>query len=124
MKKKVRKKLKQVDKRSAQQKCEEMFGELHIDMDVGRSAIRALSTEMKRTLKPMGGLADRAIEFFKDKMDDEHTSILFAVFGLLFSRILFDPTVGCVTMTKIKKKGDGKDEEKEAGRPDKRIIIP
>lgn len=106
MKKKVRKKLKQVDKRSAQQKCEEMFKELHIDMQTGNSAIRALSTEMKRSLKPMGGLADRAIEFFKDKMDDEHTPILFAVFGLLFSRILFDPTVGCVTMSKIKKKGD------------------
>lgn len=109
MKKEVKKKLKAVDTRSAQKKCEEMFGILHINKDVGNSAIRALSREMKTSLKPMGGLADRAIEFFKGKMDDKHTPILFAVFSLLFARILFDPTVGCVTMTKYK--GDDKGGE-------------
>ena len=111
---KVKAKLKAVDKRSAQVKCEEMFGILGIDMGVGRSAINALSKEMKVSLKPMGGLADKAIEFFKDKMDDRHTPILFAVFSLLFSRILFDPTVSCITITE--RKGDKTDGQSHTDR--------
>ena len=104
-KKVVRKKLKAVEKRSAQQKCEEMFQELHIASDIGNSAIRALTKEMKSSLKPMGALADNAVEYFKDKMDDEHTSILLAVFALVFSRTLFDPSIASLTMTE-KKGGD------------------
>jgi len=91
-KKEVRKKLKAVDTRSAQKKCEEMFGVLGINIDIGNSAITALAGEMKKSLKPMNALADRAVEYFKDRMDDEHTPILFAVFSLIFARILFDPT--------------------------------
>lgn len=122
MKKKA-KKLKAVDKRSAQAKCEEMFGALHIDKNVGNSAITVLGKEMKRSQKPMNALADKAVEYFKDKMDDEHTPILFAVFSLLFSRILFDPTIGTMIMTKIKK-GEKDDEKEKTSQPSGRIIIP
>ena len=102
-KKKVKKKLKAVDTRSAQIKCEEMFEILHINHDIGTSAINVLGSEMKKTLKPMTALAEGAVNYFKDRMDDKHTPIMFAVFSLIFSRLLFDPTIGCVTMTKIKK---------------------
>lgn len=104
-KKVVRKKLKAIEKRSAQQKCEEMFEKLHITMNIGNSAIMALTKEMKSSSKPMGALADNAVEYFKDKMEDEHTAILLAVFSLVFSRTLFDPSIGCLTMTE-KKGGD------------------
>ena len=106
MKKVIRKKLKAVDTRSAQIKCEEMFRAICINKDIGNSAVTALGSEMKKTLKPMTALADRAVEYFKDRMDDKHTPIMFAVFSLIFSRVLFDPTVGCVTMTETKKGED------------------
>ena len=122
-KKQDKKKLKAIDKRSAQVKCEEMFNTLQINKDIGNSAITALSREMKRSLKPMNALADKAVEYFKDKMDDEHTHILFAVFSLLFSRILFDPTIGTVTMSKIKK-GEEDNGQEEASKSSGRIIIP
>jgi len=111
-KKKVIKKLKAVDTRSAQIKCEEMFEILHINHDIGTSAINVLGSEMKKTLKPMTALAEGAVNYFKDRMDDKHTPIMFAVFSLIFSRLLFDPTIGCVTMTKIKKEGEKDNEQK------------
>ena len=122
-KKEVKKKLKAINKRSAQVKCEEMFNALQINKDIGNSAITVLSREMKRSLKPMNALADKAVEYFKDRMDDEHTPILFAVFSLVFSRILFDPTIGTLMMTKIKK-GEKDNGQKNASDVSGRIIVP
>ena len=123
VKKQVKKKLKAIDKRSAQVKCEEMFNALQINKDIGNSAVTALSKKMKTSLKPMNALADKAVEYFKDKMDDEHTPILFAIFSLLFSRILFDPAIGTITMSEMKKGGED-NGKREASKPSGRIIIP
>lgn len=118
-----RKKLKQVIKKSAQEKAREMFGALRVNEEIGNSAVRELTIRMKNTQLPMGGLADRAVEYFKDKMDDEHIGILFAVFSLIFSRILFDPSIGCITMDKMKK-GDKNNDKGDTGKTGGRIIIP
>lgn len=122
MKRKI-KKLKQVVKKSAQEKAREMFRALQINEDIGNSAVRELTIQMERTQLPMGGLADKAVEYFKDKMDDAHIGILLAVFSLIFSRILFDPAIGCITMDKIKK-GDEKNDKGDIGKTGGRIIIP
>jgi len=84
-------------------KLKEMYNAVHIPELMGVAAARALSEGIMLSKKPMADISKLAIEFFKDKIDDRHAPLLLSVFCMIFIQVLYDPTVGCVTISKIKK---------------------
>jgi len=93
------------------EKTLDMFDQLCVDREMGMDAVHVLSIEMGKTKKPMFMLSAKALKFFKSKAGDEHITILFSIFCILFSRILLDANVGVVTITKNKKKGGDTNEK-------------
>ena len=95
-----------LEAKSSQEKCDALFEALHIHKSISDSAIRALAIEMRKQEKPIIILAEKAVEYFKDKMEDEHTPLLLTVFTLVFYRVIFDDSIKAVTPVKIE---EGKD---------------
>jgi hypothetical protein len=84
-------------------KLREMYNAIHVPLPMGTAAASALDKSIRASKKPMPQFSQNAVNFFKDKIDDKHAPILLSVFCMLFYQVLFDPRVGCVTMTNIKK---------------------
>ena len=83
-------------------KLREMYDAVHIPEPMGIAATHALSEGITLSKKPMVDISELAIGFFKDKMGDRHAPLLLSVFCIIFTQVLFDPNVGCVTMSKYK----------------------
>jgi len=115
-------KKKKAKKMTLREKCERMFRALHIQPQIGENALRKLVEYTARTKLPMPALAEQGLKFFVSMEKDEHASLLLAVFCLVYSRILLDPTIGCVMMSE--EKGDDKGEKVDSSKTNKRIIIP
>ena len=99
-----------------------MFRTLHIQPQIGENALRQLVERTAKTQLPMPSLAEQGLKFFVSMEKDKHASLLLAIFCLVYSRILLDPTIGSITMTE--KKGDVKGEKDDSSKTNKRIIIP
>ena len=115
-------KKKKARKMTLREKCERMFTVLHIQPQIGENALRKLVEYTAKTKLPMPALSEQGLKFFVSMAKDKHASLLLAVFCLVYSRILLDPTIGCVTMSE--KEGDDKNEKDKTSKSDKRIIIP
>ena len=115
-------KKKKARKMTLREKCERMFTVLHIQPQIGENALRKLVEYTAKTKLPMPALAENALRFLANKKKDRHGSLLLAIFCLVYSRILLDPTIGSVTMTE--EKGDDKGEKVDSSKTNKRIIIP
>lgn len=116
------KKEKKTKERTLREKCEDMFTALHISRVVGEGALKQLVAMTKKTQLPMPALAEDALRFLANKKKDKHGSLLLAIFCLVYSRILLDPTIGFMSMSE--KKGGKKNEKVETSKANKRIIIP
>jgi len=103
------KKEKKAKKMTLKEKCENMFNTLHISKDVGEGAMRQILQHTARSKFPMPALAEKGLKFFANKAKDEHGSLLLAIFCMVYSRILLDPNIGCVTMSE-KKGGNGNEQ--------------
>jgi len=95
-----------------QEKCENMFKELHISQPIGEGAIAQIVKHTARNRFPMAAIAEKGLKFLTSKKKDKHSSLLLAIFCMVYSRILLDPTIGCVTVDE--KKGGSNNGEKEA----------
>ena len=89
--------------KTLEMKLREMYNYLRIPAPLGEAAAASLIRGIKLSKKPIPSFSELAVKFFKDKMDDKHTPLLLSVFCMIFIQVLYDPTVGCVTISKTKK---------------------
>jgi len=109
------KKKEKAKKMTLKEKCDNMFRVLHIQPQIGEDALRKLVEYTQRSKLPMPALAEKGLKFFVGIAKDEHASLLLAIFCLVYSRVLLDPTIGCITVTTTitKKKEEEKDDKEK-----------